>query len=101
LHFFFQIGVKITENKKLKRNADSLKNDREILQQDLDHKSRESDDLRSKLENINELHQGKISQISQLEMENKNLRRDLEKAKLELADNLAKEPIIQEQIQVC
>ncbi|XP_056003111.1 golgin subfamily A member 3-like isoform X2 [Ostrea edulis] len=94
-----QIGVKITENKKLKRNSDSLKNDKEILQQDLDHKTKESDDLRSKLESSNDLHQGKVSQINQLEVENKNLRRDLEKAKLELADNLAKEPIIQEQIQ--
>lgn len=92
--------MKITENKKLKRNSDSLKNDKEILQQDLDHKTKESDDLRSKLESSNDLHQGKVSQINQLEVENKNLRRDLEKAKLELADNLAKEPIIQEQIQV-
>ncbi|XP_061163619.1 golgin subfamily A member 3-like [Saccostrea echinata] len=94
-----QIGVKITENKKLRRNLDSLKNEKEILQQDLDLKTQESDDLRSKLESSNSLQQGKTSQINHLETENKHLRHDLEKAKVELADNLAKEPILQEQIQ--
>lgn len=94
-----QIGLKITENKKLKRNLDSLKNEKELLQQDLEHKTRESEDIQSKLESSNNLQLAKSNQINQLEAENKNLHRDLEKAKLELADNLAKEPILQEQIQ--
>lgn len=96
----FQIGLKITENKKLKRNLDSLKNEKELLQQDLEHKTRESEDIQSKLDSSNSLQLAKSNQINQLEAENKNLHRDLEKAKLELADNLAKEPILQEQIQV-
>lgn len=98
--YFFQIGLKITENKKLKRNLDSLKNEKELLQQDLEHKTRESEDIQSKLDSSNNLQLAKSNQINQLEAENKNLHRDLEKAKLELADNLAKEPILQEQIQV-
>ena len=98
--FLFQIGVKITENKKLKRNLDSLRNDKELLQQDLEHKTREAEDLQSKFESSNNLQLGKTNQINQLEAENKNLHRELEKAKIELADNLAKEPILQEQIQV-
>lgn len=96
----FQIGLKITENKKLKRNLDSMKNEKELLQQDLEHKTRESEDIQSKLDSSNNLQLAKSNQINQLEAENKNLYRDLEKAKLELADNLAKEPILQEQIQV-
>lgn len=96
----FQIGLKITENKKLKRNLDSLKNEKELLQQDLEHKTRESEDIQSKLDSSNNLQLAKSNQINQLEAENRNLHRDLEKAKLELADNLAKEPILQEQIQV-
>lgn len=96
----FQIGLKITENKKLKRNLDSLKNEKELLQQDLEHKTRESEDIQSKLDSSNSLQLAKSNQINQLEAEKKNLHRDLEKAKLELADNLAKEPILQEQIQV-
>ena len=98
--FLFQIGVKITENKKLKRNLDSLRNDKELLQQDLEHKTREAEDLQSKFESSNNLQLGKTNQINQLEAENKSLHRELEKAKIELADNLAKEPILQEQIQV-
>lgn len=94
-----QIGLKITENKKLKRNLDSMKNEKELLQQDLEHKTRESEDIQSKLDSSNNLQLAKSNQINQLEAENKNLYRDLEKAKLELADNLAKEPILQEQIQ--
>lgn len=94
-----QIGLKITENKKLKRNLDSLKNEKELLQQDLEHKTRESEDIQSKLDSSNNLQLAKSNQINQLEAENRNLHRDLEKAKLELADNLAKEPILQEQIQ--
>lgn len=94
-----QIGLKITENKKLKRNFDSLKNEKELLQQDLEHKTRESEDIQSKLDSSNNLQLAKSNQINQLEAENRNLHRDLEKAKLELADNLAKEPILQEQIQ--
>lgn len=97
---FFQIGLKITENKKLKRNFDSLKNEKELLQQDLEHKTRESEDIQSKLDSSNNLQLAKSNQINQLEAENRNLHLDLEKAKLELADNLAKEPILQEQIQV-
>lgn len=100
LFIFFQIGLKITENKKLKRNLDSLKNEKELLQQDLEHKTRESEDIQSKLDSSNNLQLAKSNQINQLEAENRNLHRDLEKAKLELADNLAKEPILQEQIQV-
>lgn len=96
----FQIGLKITENKKLKRNLDSMKNEKELLQQDLEHKTRESEDIQSKLDSSNNLQLAKSNQINQLEAENKNLYRDLEKVKLELADNLAKEPILQEQIQV-
>lgn len=96
----FQIGLKITENKKLKRNLDSMKNEKELLQQDLEHKTQESEDIQSKLDSSNNLQLAKSNQINQLEAENKNLYRDLEKAKLELADNLAKEPILQEQIQV-
>lgn len=96
----FQIGLKITENKKLKRNLDSMKNEKELLQQDLEHKTRESEDIQSKLDSSNNHQLAKSNQINQLEAENKNLYRDLEKAKLELADNLAKEPILQEQIQV-
>lgn len=96
----FQIGLKITENKKLKRNFDSLKSEKELLQQDLEHKTRESEDIQSKLDSSNNLQLAKSNQINQLEAENRNLHRDLEKAKLELADNLAKEPILQEQIQV-
>lgn len=92
--------MKITENKKLKRNLDSLRNDKELLQQDLEHKTREAEDLQSKFESSNNLQLGKTNQINQLEAENKSLHRELEKAKIELADNLAKEPILQEQIQV-
>lgn len=95
-----QIGLKITENKKLKRNLDSLKNEKELLHQDLEHKTRESEDIQSKLDSSNNLQLAKSNQINQLEAENRNLHRDLEKAILELADNLAKEPILQEQIQV-
>ncbi|XP_033747220.1 golgin subfamily A member 3-like [Pecten maximus] len=93
-----QIGTKISENKKLKRHLDSVKTDRDSVQQDLDHRSNELANLRSELDNSKQLQAVQSSQISTLDAENKSLAHQLDRVKQELTDNLAREPIIQEQM---
>ncbi|XP_060064581.1 golgin subfamily A member 3-like [Ylistrum balloti] len=93
-----QIGTKISENKKLKRHLESVKADRDSVQQDLDHRSNELENLRSELDNSKQLEVVQSSQISTMDAENKSLAHQLERVRQELTDNLAREPIIQEQM---
>lgn len=93
-----QIGTKISENKKLKRHLDSVKADRDSVQQDLDHRSNELENLRSELDNSKQLQAVQSGQINTLDGENKSLAHQLDRVKQELTDNLAREPIIQEQM---
>lgn len=100
IYFVLQIGLKITENKKLKRKLDTTKVEKETLQQDLDLASQEKSQLQSTLDQWKQSQLGEQSKVTELETENKLLHRELERVNRELADNMAREPVLQEQIQV-
>ncbi|XP_060605796.1 golgin subfamily A member 3-like isoform X2 [Ruditapes philippinarum] len=93
-----QIGLKITENKKLKRLNDSLKQDQEQLKQDLSLREQEITMLQTELGTGKEELIARQSEITSLETGNKSIRRELEHVQQQLFDNLAREPVIQEQI---
>lgn len=101
LFFPFQIGLKITENKKLKRRHDTSKVEKETLQHDLDVATQEKGQLQTVLDQWKQSHISEQSRLTDLDSENKVLTRELERVKRELTDNLAREPVLQEQIQVC
>ncbi|KAK3084581.1 hypothetical protein FSP39_015781, partial [Pinctada imbricata] len=94
-----QIGTKITENKKLKRQVDTLKQERESIQQELQIKTEETQAIKDDLQSQTQICKGQTTALSTLDGENKDLRRELERLKEQLADNLARESIIQGQIQ--
>ncbi|XP_071179414.1 golgin subfamily A member 3-like isoform X2 [Mytilus edulis] len=94
-----QIGLKITENKKLKRRHDTSKVEKETLQHDLDVATQEKGQLQTVLDQWKQSHISEQSRLTDLDSENKVLTRELERVKRELTDNLAREPVLQEQIQ--
>ncbi|KAL4223294.1 spermatogenesis [Mactra antiquata] len=93
-----QIGQKITENKKLKRQNDGLKQDQEQLKQDVTQHQQNVSLLQSELETRKQEVVTKQSEVTSLESENKSIQRELERVQQQLYDNLAREPVIQEQI---
>ena len=99
-YFSVQIGTKITENKKVRRQLDNIQAEKETLKQDLEHKSQEAESLQTELHNVKQLQAVQNDQLHSLENENKDLVHQLDRVKRDLSDNLAREPIIQEQITV-
>lgn len=84
----------------MKRALDTIKTEKEGLQQDLEHTSQEVGKLRSEIENNKQVNLSQQTEINKLEMDNKTVTRELERVQRELADNLVREPVIKEQIQV-
>ncbi|XP_045171286.2 golgin subfamily A member 3-like isoform X2 [Mercenaria mercenaria] len=93
-----QIGLKITDNKKLKRLNDALKQDQDQLKQDVSLREQEISMLQTELETSKEEVIARQAEITSLETENKSVQRELERVQQQLYDNLAREPVIQEQI---
>ncbi|KAK3589140.1 hypothetical protein CHS0354_017107 [Potamilus streckersoni] len=94
-----QIGVKITENKKLKRQNESIKSEQEQLRQDVQQAKQEIGTLQSELDTNKQTQVNLQNQSKTLETENKSIKRELERVQQQLADNMARGPVIQEQIQ--
>ena len=96
----FQIGLKITENKKLKRVNDSLKQELEQLRQELESRTHEVTVLNVDLDTSKQTLSSHQAEITRLESENKSVSRDLARLQQQLGDSQDREPVIQEQIQV-
>ncbi|KAL5016879.1 hypothetical protein ScPMuIL_006468 [Solemya velum] len=93
-----QIGTKITENKRLKRQSESLKSEQQQLQQDVEHHSQVTQILQAELDTNKQFHLSSQAQVHSLEMENRTLTREIERLKMELDDNHSRDPVVQEQI---
>lgn len=63
--------------------------------------TQEKGQLQTVLDQWKQSHISEQSRLTDLDSENKVLTRELERVKRELTDNLAREPVLQEQIQVC
>ncbi|KAL3856862.1 hypothetical protein ACJMK2_011573 [Sinanodonta woodiana] len=94
-----QIGVKITDNKKLKRQNESIKSEQEQLRQDVQQAKQDIGTLQSELDTNKQVQVNLQNQAKTMETENKSIKRELERVQQQLADNMAREPVIQEQIQ--
>ena len=92
--------MKITENKKLKRFNDNLKQEQEQLRQELESRTREVTVLNADLDTSKQSLLSHQAEITRLESENKAVSRDLARITQQLGDSQDREPVIQEQIQV-
>ncbi|KAH3894054.1 hypothetical protein DPMN_018211 [Dreissena polymorpha] len=93
-----QIGIKITENKKLKRQNDGLKQDVETLRQDLAQRVQEVGILQGELETSKQNVLSHQSEMAAIEAESKSIQRELERVQQQLRDSVSREPVILEQI---
>lgn len=84
----------------MKRRLDTTKIEKETLQQDIDQVTQEKSQLMTTLDQWKQSQSGDQSRLTDLEGENKILSRELERVRRDLADNIAREPVLQEQIQV-
>ena len=84
----------------MKRRLDTTKIEKETLQQDIDQVTQEKSQLITTLDQWKQSQLGDQSRLTDLEGENKILSRELERVRRDLADNMAREPVLQEQIQV-
>ena len=74
--------------------------EKETIQQDLDLATQEKTQLQTTVDQWKQSQLSEQSRLTDLEGDNKILTRELEHVKRELADNMAREPVLQEQIQV-
>ena len=84
----------------MKRRLDTTKIEKETLQQDIDQVTQEKSQLITTLDQWKQSQLSDQSQLTDLEGENKILSRELERVRRDLTDNMAREPVLQEQIQV-
>ncbi|XP_055957589.1 golgin subfamily A member 3 [Patella vulgata] len=94
-----QIGVKITENKKLKKHQEEFKREQELLKQQVELHEQEVEKLQTELDNNRDSSVAHKAEVQSLQSEKKSLQLELEHIQRELADNLARNPLIHEQME--
>ncbi|XP_059143749.1 golgin subfamily A member 3-like isoform X2 [Physella acuta] len=94
-----QMGTKIMENKRLKKHNDSVKLELEQLRQDLAASQQSALQAVADLEAANQQAQGHLSEARDHSAQVKVLEAELERVKRDLNDNLARQPLLVEQIQ--
>ena len=96
----FQIGTKITENGRLRKQAEAAQQDHEQLKADVQLKDEQVAQLQTDVEHSRQVALARQVEVSNLEARSHALEHELERVKQELADNLARSPLLMEQIQV-
>lgn len=94
-----QIGTKITENKRLKRQHKNLSVEHENLELDVQQKMAQFDTMVDELQARKDEVQNLQSQLQSVQHENKELRSEVERLQRSLTDNQDRNPVIQEQLQ--
>ncbi|XP_041350253.1 golgin subfamily A member 3-like [Gigantopelta aegis] len=94
-----QIGTKITENKRLRKQTDTIRQEQEQLKVDLQVKEQEVTQLQTDIEHSRQVALSCQGEVANLEARSHSLEHELERVKQELADNLARNPVLMEQIQ--
>lgn len=89
------------ESKRLKKHNDSVKLELEQLRQDLAASQQSASQAVADLEAANQQAQGHLSEARDNSAQVKVLEAELERVKRDLNDNLARQPLLVEQIQVC
>ncbi|KAK6190668.1 hypothetical protein SNE40_002480 [Patella caerulea] len=94
-----QIGLKITENKKLKKHQEEFKREQELLKHQVEVHEQEVEKLQTELDNNRDSSVAHKAEVQSLQSEKKSLQLELEHVQRELADNLARNPLIHEQME--
>lgn len=94
-----QIGTKITENKRLKRQHKNLSLEHENLELDVQQKMAQYDTMVEELQAKKDEVQTLQSQLQSVHHDNKALRTEVERLQRSLTDNQDRSPVIQEQLQ--
>ncbi|XP_071094089.1 golgin subfamily A member 3-like [Haliotis cracherodii] len=94
-----QIGTKISENKRLKKQSEASKQDQEQLRQDVQTRDATLNQLQADLDSSRQTALSHQAQVTSLASTNKGLEQELERVRRDLADNIARNPLIMEQIQ--
>ncbi|CAL1536149.1 unnamed protein product [Lymnaea stagnalis] len=94
-----QMGVKIMENKRVKKQNENIKLELEQLRQDLATSQQTAEQSISDVEAANRLAQSHLSDARENSAQIKALEVELERVRRDLSDNLARQPLLLEQIQ--
>ncbi|CAG5135781.1 unnamed protein product [Candidula unifasciata] len=94
-----QMGTKIMENKRLKKQNDSIKMELEQLRQDLAISQQTAVEAMAELETANKQSQSQLTEARENSALVKSLEAELDRVKRDLNDNLARQPVLLEQIQ--
>ncbi|KAH9525488.1 hypothetical protein Btru_001545 [Bulinus truncatus] len=94
-----QMGTKIMENKRLRKHSDAVKLELEQLHQDLASSQQASSQAMADLDVANRLAQGHMAEARESTGLIKSLETELERARRDLSDTLARQPLLMEQIQ--
>ncbi|ESO97879.1 hypothetical protein LOTGIDRAFT_228413 [Lottia gigantea] len=94
-----QIGLKITENKKLKKNNEEVKKEQELLRHQVEIHEQEVVKLQTELDNNRDFGVSHQSEVKNLQLEKKSLQLELEHVQRELSDNVARNSLINEEME--
>ncbi|KAK7483734.1 hypothetical protein BaRGS_00025055 [Batillaria attramentaria] len=94
-----QIGSKMTENKRLSKQQETLKKERGELQEEVERRQAESLRLQTDLDTARQAVRDHQGELQTLQAEKHSLETELERVKRELADNADRNPVLLDQIQ--
>ncbi|XP_076452821.1 uncharacterized protein LOC143288332 [Babylonia areolata] len=94
-----QIGSKLTENKRLQKQQESLRKEQGLLQEEAERRQEEAAGLQGALESARQAVRQHQEELQSLQAEKLALEAEVERARRELVDSRDRNPVLLEQIQ--
>ncbi|XP_035827105.1 golgin subfamily A member 3 [Aplysia californica] len=94
-----QMGTKIMENKRVKKQNEGIREELEQLKKDLSASQQAATLAMADLETANQMSQMHLTEARESSAQARALEGELERVKRDLSDNLARQPVLLEQIQ--